>query len=105
MSLVGYGKNQKVITEDERIEFLCTDGVVVRFDSRVQLPANESGLPNVFIHHYYMKRKDVEALQKSKVLIVRVFNLQSHYDIAVHRRHAADIRKLSDMFLKEISRL
>ena len=104
LTFVGYGKKDRSVTEDERIQFILKDGSIVKFDSRVQLPSNESSVPNLFIHHYYISRHEVEALKRTPALIMRVVSLSSHKDFAIGKRQAKDLVKLSELFLKELDK-
>lgn len=104
LSFIGYGKKNRAVTEDERVQFLLQDGSVVRFNSRVQLPSNESAVPNLYIHHYIISKLEVEALQKSPVLIVRKVSLAGQEDIAVNRKLSKELISLCESFLAEMNK-
>lgn len=104
LTFIGYGKNNTLVKEDERIQFILSDGTTVKFASRVQLPSNESAVPNLYIHHYFISKKEIELLKTNPVLIMRVVSENSQNDIAINRKGAKELVKLSELFLKEMSR-
>jgi len=104
LTFVGYGKKNTLVNEDERIEFILKDGTSVKFPSRVQLPSNESTVPNIYIHHYFISKKEVELLKNSPALILRVFAEGYHNDIPISRKGAMQLMKASELFLGEMSR-
>lgn len=104
LTFIGYGKRNRQVTEDERIKFILKNGRVVKFDSRVQLPSNESSVPNLFIHHYYITRLEVEALKNNPVVIMRTVSLSTQKDQAIGKRQARDLVKLSELFLNELDK-
>ena len=104
MSVVGYGNKNTAVSEDERLQFILNDGTVIKFASRVQLPANETAIPNLYIHHYYISKHDVEALLKGTLVIIRKVSLNGHFDLPVKKKHAKDLLELSKVFLKELNK-
>jgi hypothetical protein len=104
LTFIGYGKKNTLVNEDERIQFLLKDGTVIKFPARVQLPSNESAVPNLYIHHYYISKKEIELLQASPVLIMRVVSINTQNDIAINKKGAKELMKLSADFLKEMTK-
>jgi hypothetical protein len=102
LTFIGYGKKNTLVNEDERIQLLLLDGTVIKFPARAQLPSNESGVPNLYIHHYFISKREVELLTKSPAVIMRVVSETSHNDIPVKKKCARQLMKLGDMFLKEM---
>jgi hypothetical protein len=104
LTFIGYGKKNTLVNEDERIQFLLYDGTVIKFPTRIQLPSNESAVPNLYIHHYFISKKEIELLKSSPVLVMRVYSESSHNDIPVNKKGAKDLMKLSEVFLAEMSK-
>jgi hypothetical protein len=102
LTFIGYGKKNTLVSEDDRIELLLLDGTIIKFPARAQLPSNESGVPNLYIHHYFISKKEVELLTKSPAVIMRVVSEASHNDIAINKKGARQLMKLGDLFLKEM---
>lgn len=104
LSFIGYGKKNKKVTEDERLQFMLKNGTVVKFDSRVQLPSNESSVPNLYIHHYYISRHEVDALSQHPVVMMRAVSLSSVTEFSIGKKQAKDLLSLSKIFLKEMDK-
>ena len=104
MSLIGYGKKNRSVAEEDRLQFILKDGSIIKFDSRVQLPSNESSVPNLYIHHYYISKNEVDALKKNPVSIVRVVSPSAHVDFAVSKKNSGELIKVSKLFIDEINK-
>jgi putative component of toxin-antitoxin plasmid stabilization module len=105
ISFIGYGKKSTVIKDEDRVHFLLNDGTVIKFNSRVELPSGEASRPNLYIHHYYIDLKDIEALKRNKISIVRVISPNVQADTLVSKKNSSELSKLSEIFLKEVSKL
>jgi hypothetical protein len=102
LTFIGYGKNNTVVKEDERIQFVLKNGDIVDLDARVQLPANESSVKNVYIHYYYLSNRKLEQMKSSPVLLLRVYSKTSVNDIAVKKKGAEELMELSELFWQEL---
>ncbi|WP_207496945.1 hypothetical protein [Aridibaculum aurantiacum] len=104
LSFIGYGSNNRAVGENDRLQFVQQDGSIIKFDSRVQLPSNQTPVPNLYIHHYFITRREVEALQKTPVTSVRVVSAYSQTDIPVSKKMAKELVRLSEIFIKELDK-
>jgi hypothetical protein len=91
-----------VIKNDDHIHLLLSSGAVIKFDSRVELASNNSGIPNLYIHHYFISLKEIEALRDNRVSIVRVVSSNSQTVAVVSKKNSIELNKLSEVFLKEV---
>ncbi len=104
LTFVGYGKKNGAVAEDDRLQFILADGNIIKFDLRVQLPSNESSVPNLYLHHYFISKKEVEALLAQSVVIVRVVSANAYNDLPIARRNARDLVNICSLFLKEMNK-
>jgi hypothetical protein len=104
INFVGYGRGRTAITEDDRVHLLLKNGSVIKLVGRVMLPANESSIPNIFIHYYHIQKADLEWLAKYPVSIVRVVSGREQADYALGRKKEKAFMKLSALFYKEIGK-
>lgn len=104
LNFVGYGRNRTAITEDDRVHIILNNGNVVKLVGRVMLPANESSVPNIFIHHYYIQKSDIELLKNFPASIIRIVSADGQTDYAIGRKKEKAFMKLSKVFFEEIGK-
>jgi hypothetical protein len=105
LSLIGYGRNNSVVANDDRLQFIFNNGAIVKFNSRVELPSGDGAVPNLYIHHYYIKLSDIEMIRNNTIVIVRVMSPDgSANDIPVVKKNAKELSKLSEIFIKEVNK-
>jgi len=103
LNIVGYGKSNTAISEDDKVWFVLEDGSVVQFNSRVEMDYG-SEYQNIFIHHYYINPVDIEVLSKKKLKIVRIVSPARQTDVKVSNANGKGLMKLSSVFLQEVSK-
>ena len=104
LNFVGYGRSRTAITEDDRVHIILNNGNVIKLVGRVKLPANESSVPNIFIHHYYILKSDIELLKNFPASIIRVVSPAGQTDYAMGRKKEKAFMKLSKVFFEEIGK-
>lgn len=104
MNIVGYGTSESMITEDSQLLFVLDDGSVVKFDTRLATASFDENYPNMYIHHYFVKLDDVEAMKINKLLRVRIVKGDGVNDISVSKKSSKQFAKLNDIFLNEVSK-
>ena len=104
VNIVGYGTGIGAVRKTDFVYFLMDDGLILTATSIGDQPENEGGLTRVYQHHYLLRLKDVQDLQNKKVVLVRLTTPAGNLDIEVSKKTAKQIRKLGEIFLKEVAK-
>lgn len=104
LNIIGYGVEEKLIDEDDKLWFVLEDGSVVKFETRLNMPSNDSEFPNLYIHHYTVKAEDVEVMKNNKLMIVRIVHTEGLNDVNISKKSSKNFAKLNDIFLNAVSR-
>ena len=104
VNIVGYGNGIGVVRKTDFVYFLMDDGLILTATSIGDQPENEGGFTRVYQHHYLLRLKDVQDLQNKKVVLVRLTTPAGNMDIEVPKKIAKEIKKMGDIFLKEVAK-
>ena len=104
LNIVGYGTGGTLVTDQDKVWLVLEDGSVVKLDYRAELPYNETDIQNIYIHHYIITLEDIEILKYNKVTLFRIVSPTGNTDVALSAKNAKRFLKLSDIFLREVSK-
>lgn len=104
LSFIGYGRNNTVVTDDDRLQFIFNNGAVIKFNSRVELASGDGAVPNLYIHHYYINADDIETIKNNTIVIVRVISAEGETDIPIAKKNAKQLNKLAEVFLNALKK-
>lgn len=104
LNIIGYGSTGTLIGENDKVWFVLTDGSVVKLEYRAQIPFNGSDIQNIYVHHYIISLEDVEILKNRPATLLRIVSTQGNTDIPLPNRISKKFSKLSDLFLREVSK-
>lgn len=103
LNVIGYGRKDDIISEDDEIAFLLMDGSIVKVASPIE-SKGQSSLQNVYFHRYLITLEKIELLKNKEVGFIRVISGQKGTNIKLTRRNRKELLKLSEIFLNEVSR-
>lgn len=104
LNVIGYGKSSTTINEDDSVWFVLNNGAIAKLNSQVQLAGEQSNFQNMYLQHYYISGDVVEAFKDHPAVMVRIISGAGSNDIAISKKSSKALAKLSEIFLKEVSK-